>query len=62
MEGTRHGDLVAVAIYASSVVSLMPMILEITRKKANSDAKMADDFSAAGSIWILKYWLNALCK
>lgn len=35
MEGTRHGDLVAIAIYASSVVSLMLMILEITRKKAN---------------------------
>ena len=37
----------------------MLMILEITKTKANSDAKMVaytDDFSAAGSVLSLKYW------
>ena len=41
------------------------MVLVITNTKTNSDAKMvayADDFFAAGSISILKYWWDTLCK
>ena len=51
-------------IYALSVI-LMLLILEITNTKTSSDAKMvayADDFSAAGWIWSLKYWWDTLCE
>ena len=64
-EGTTQGDLVAMAIYTLSVIPLMLMVLEITNTNTNSDAKMvayADDFSAAGSVWSLKYWWGTLCE
>ena len=43
----------------------MLTVLKITNTKTNSDTKMvayANDFSAADSIWSLKYWWDTLCK
>ena len=64
-EGTTQGDPVVMPIYVLLVMPLMLMVLEITNRKTNSDAKMvayADGFSEAGSISSLKYWWNTLCE
>ena len=52
-------------VYTLSVITDMPVLLEITNTKTNSDIKMVaytDDFSAAGSPSSWKYWWDTLCK
>ena len=57
-EGTTQGDPVAMAIYATAVIPLILMVLEVFNDKplaAKSDA-YADDLAAGGSLESLLLW------
>ena len=63
-EGTTQGDPVAMAIYATAVIPLILMVLEIFNDKpldsaAKSDA-YADDLAAGGSLESLLLWWKTL--
>ena len=64
-EGTTQGDPIAMAVYATAIIPLILMIIEITNRLPDTSSKTvayADDFSAAGSVKNLKYWWDTLCK
>ena len=64
-KGTKQGNPVTMPVYTLSVITDMPVLLEITNTKTNSDTRMVaytDDFSAAGSSSSWKYWWNTLCE
>ena len=58
-EGTTQGDPVAMSIYATAIIPLILMVIEILHMLPDKQAKtsaFADDFSAAGTIENLLHW------
>ena len=64
-EGTTQGDPVAMAVYATAIIPLILMVLEITDKLPNSITKCeayADDIAAGGTLENLLEWWKAICE
>ena len=62
-EGTTQGDPIAMAVYAITIIAMIPMIVDITSKIDDSvkTAAYAEDVTAAGKIIQLKNWWKTLC-
>ena len=53
------------AMYATAIIPLIIMLLELTEKVQNKQTKMvahADDLSAGGLLSNIKKWWKALCN
>ena len=62
-EGTTQGDPIAMAIYATAIIPLLLLVLEVTDQlpgKRTKSVALADDLTAGGSIENLKSWWNRL--
>ena len=64
-EGTTQGDPVAMAVYATAIIPLILMVLEITDKLPNSITKCeayADNIAAGGTLENMLEWWKAICE
>ena len=64
-EGTTQRDPIAMSIYATAIIPLVLMIMEIMSTSPGNTSKMvayAEDFTAGGTVKDLKYWWETLCE
>ena len=53
------------SIYAIAIIPLVLMIMEIMSTSPDNVSKMiayADDFTAGGTVWNLRYWWETVCE
>ena len=64
MKGTTQGDSAAMTIYATIIISMILMLVEIIlHRNCNTfTAAYAEDLTAARTIYQLKKWLDELCR
>ena len=64
MKGTTQGDSAAMTIYATIIISMILMLVEIIlHGNCNTfTAAYAEDLNAARTIYQLKKWLDELCR
>ena len=64
MEGTTQGDPAAMVIYATAIIPLILMLVEIRMQdnRHTKTAAYADDLTAAGPIDQIRIWWNTLCS
>ena len=64
-EGTTQGDPIAMAVYATAIVSMILMLVEVFNESSNPNptktAGYADDIASTGKIKNLKSWWDTLC-